>query len=88
MSGRFYVMYESDESDMGFLACPMGFRKKKAGPNIHEHTLYITNRVAVVTMDKYLIMKKTGKGSDRVVILNLELVQFWLFLAVFGIPLT
>jgi hypothetical protein len=25
---------------------------------------------------------------NRVVILNLELVQFWLFLAVFGIPLT
>jgi len=36
----------------------MAFRKKKTGPNIREHTLYNTNRVAVVTMDKYLIIKK------------------------------
>ena len=43
----------------------MAFRKKKPGPNICEHTLYNTNRVAVVTMDKYLIIKKTGKGSDH-----------------------
>ena len=40
----------------------MAFRKK-TGPNIREHTLYNTNRVAVVTMDKYLIIKKGWKGS-------------------------
>jgi hypothetical protein len=52
-------------------------------------------------MDKYLIIKKkTGKGSGHnehhekvnkrktlAVILNLELEQFWLFLAAFGTPL-
>ena len=38
---------------------------KKTGPNICEHTLYNTNRVTVVTMDKYLIIKKTEKGSDH-----------------------
>ena len=43
----------------------MAFPKKKTGSNICEHTLYNTNRVAVVTMDKYLIIKKTGKGSDH-----------------------
>ena len=36
---------------------------KKTGPNIREHTLYNTNQVAVVTMDKYLIIKKGWKGS-------------------------
>ena len=35
----------------------MAFRKK-TGPNIREHTLYNANRVAVVTMDEYLIIKK------------------------------
>jgi len=39
----------------------MAFRKKKTGLNIREHT----NRVAVVTIDKYLIIKKTGKGSGH-----------------------
>jgi hypothetical protein len=47
-----------------FLACPWLF-VKKTGPNIREHTLYNTNWVAVVTMDKYLIIKKTGKGSGH-----------------------
>jgi hypothetical protein len=42
----------------------MAFRKNTV-PNICEHILYNTNRVAVVTMDKYLIIKKTGKGSDH-----------------------
>ena len=40
----------------------MAFRKQ-TGLNICEHTLYNTNRVAVITMDKYLIIKKNGKGS-------------------------
>jgi hypothetical protein len=35
----------------------MAFRKK-TGPNIREHTFYNTNQVAVVTMDKYLMIKK------------------------------
>ena len=29
------------------------------------NTLYNTNRIAVVTMDKYLIIKQTGKGSGH-----------------------
>ena len=37
-----------------------------------------------------VIVKKIryNKHCNRVVILNLELVQFWLFLAAFGTPLT
>ena len=38
---------------------------KKTEPNIREHILYNTNRIAVVTMDKYLLIKKTGKGSGH-----------------------
>jgi hypothetical protein len=39
--------------------------RKKTGPNIREHTLYNTNQVAFITMDKCLIIKKTGKGSGH-----------------------
>ena len=35
--------------------------RKQTWPNNREHR----NRVAVVTMDKYLIIKKTGKGSGH-----------------------
>jgi hypothetical protein len=54
--------YWSSKCDVSLLVHTF---RKQTWPNICEHNFYDTNRVAVITMDKYLIMKKTEKDSDH-----------------------